>query len=193
MAKFEQPTTGVMVLDGLLEPADLRVLVDVVDSATLADQRLGRAGDARTRRRGEVRSASVAALLWARLAPVLPAPVDWFTATDRPRLEPEIDRWRWDGCNEFTRCYEYGVGDEFRAHVDESWRAGAFRRSLLTVLVYLPPGERCEGGETVVDGHAIEPVAGRVAVFDHRLRHAGQPVLAGRKVVLRNDVIGSGR
>lgn len=178
-----------MVIDDLLTDEDQSTLVAVLDGAELSAQELGRSSRSRTRRRGESRAPEVPQLLWGLLEPLLPPPAEWFPADRRPRLEPDITQWRWAGCNDFTRFYEYGPGDEFRPHFDESWRATPNRRSLLTVLVYLPTGEPCEGGETVVEGHAIAPRPGRIAVFDHRLVHAGQPVLAGRKLVLRNDVI----
>lgn len=183
------PDAGVMVIDDLLTDEDQSFLIAVLDDAELSAQELGRSSRSRTRRRGESRSPEVPELLWGRLQPLLPPPRDWFPADRSPRLEPDIGHWRWAGCNDLTRFYDYGLGDEFRPHFDESWRAAANRRSLLTVLVYLPTGEPCEGGETVVEGRAIVPRPGRVAVFDHRLVHAGQPVLAGRKLVLRNDVI----
>jgi len=191
LVMIERPAAGVMVIDALLTDEDQSNLVAVLEGAELSAQELGRSSRSRTRRRGDGRSPKVPQLLWARLEPILPPPTEWFPPDRRPRLEPDIAHWRWSGCNVFTRFYDYGLADEFRPHFDESWRAAPDRRSLLTVLVYLPTGERCEGGETVVEGHAIAPHPGRVAVFDHRLIHAGQPVLAGRKLVLRNDVIAS--
>ncbi len=190
MAIVERPDAGIMVIDGLLSDDDQEQLLAVVDSAELTAQALGRSSGSRTRRRGESRSPEVPRILWSRLESLLPPVREWYPdSRPRPKLEPELDKWRWSGCNDFTRFYDYGPGDEFRPHFDESWRASPQRRSLLTVLVYLPTGESCDGGETVVEGHAIEPRTGRIAVFDHRLVHSGQPVLAGRKLVLRNDVI----
>lgn len=189
VAVLDRPTPGILTIDGALTQADLRDLAAVVESADLTAQNLGQPSRTRTRRRGDIRSPAVPLLLWRLLQPYLGDPVDWYPSKRPPQLEPPIDEWAWSGCNDLTRFYEYGPGDEFRPHTDESWRATATRRSLLTVLVYLPTGEPCEGGETVVDGYAIAPAHGRVALFDHRLVHAGQPVLAGQKLVLRNDVI----
>jgi hypothetical protein len=190
MPIFERPDAGILVIDELLSDDDQAQLLAVVDSADLTAQALGQSSGSRTRRRGESRSPDVPRILWSRLGSHLPPVPDWYPASrPRPKLEPDLDQWRWSGCNDFTRFYDYGPGDEFRPHFDESWRASPRRRSLLTVLVYLPTGESCEGGETVVEGHGVEPLPGRIAVFDHRLVHAGQPVLAGRKLVLRNDVI----
>jgi hypothetical protein len=192
MAVVERPDEGIMVVDGLLTGVDEARLVGVLDTVEVRPQELGRSSRVRTRRRGESRSALVPELLWGRIGPLLPAPAAWFPAgptRTRPSLEPDVRHWRWSGCSPLTRLYEYGPGDEFRPHVDEPWRAGPQRRSLLTVLVYLPTGEPCRGGETVVEGRAIAPLPGRVVVFDHRLVHAGQPVEAGRKLVLRNDVV----
>ena len=35
----------------------------------------------------------------------------------------------------------------------------------------------------------VVPRAGRVAVFQHKLRHEGRPVLSGIKYAMRSDVI----
>ena len=69
------------------------------------------------------------------------------------------------------------------------WTPDANTRSVLTVLVYLPSSE-CVGGETRLDpDQLIEPMAWRIAVFDHAVLHEGSPVERGQKQVLRNDVI----
>jgi hypothetical protein len=66
-------------------------------------------------------------------------------------------------------------------------------------MVYLN-GE-CDGGETVIhfqgdgltfpDGAQlrVKPERGKALVFYHYLLHEGAPVLAGRKYVLRTDVM----
>lgn len=121
MSTVERPDPGIIVIDGLLTKEDQAALLAVLDSATLLAQELGRSSRTRTRRRGESRSPDVPRLLWARLEPLLPPPSAWYPA-DRPapRLEPAVDHWRWSGCNDFSRFYDYGLGDEFRPHFDES-------------------------------------------------------------------------
>jgi len=49
--------------------------------------------------------------------------------------------------------------------------------------------DNCQGGETVVEGEVVAPGEGRVAVFEHGLRHEGRPVVRGTKTLLRNDVL----
>jgi hypothetical protein len=53
--------------------------------------------------------------------------------------------------------------------------------------VYLNEG--FEGGETIVDQTRIEPRQGLALFFGHRILHKGMPVIAGRKYVLRTDVM----
>ncbi len=81
------------------------------------------------------------------------------------------------------------MGGSFSSHEDEPWAPDESRRSLLTVLVYLPTEEACIGGETVIDGEVVPVEPGRIVVFDHGLLHEGKPVERGRKLVLRNDVV----
>ena len=66
-------------------------------------------------------------------------------------------------------------------------------------MVYL--GGECEGGDTVIyiqddgltlpEGTAVrvKPETGKALVFFHYLLHEGTPVTAGRKYVLRTDVM----
>ena len=95
------------------------------------------------------------------------------------------------GLNERLRFYRYEVGERFAAHYDASFeRPGAPGiRSLFSVLVYLNGG--CEGGEThfFEQGHRIVPEAGLAVAFVHHQRHASLPVRAGRKYVLRSDLM----
>jgi predicted 2-oxoglutarate/Fe(II)-dependent dioxygenase YbiX len=124
-----------------------------------------------------------AARLWERARPLVPSPYLGAEAT---------------GLNERFRFYRYDPGHTFRPHYD-----GAFarndERSQLTFMVYLS-GD-CEGGETVIyfsddgltlpDGARVrvKPETGKALVFFHYLLHEGAPVTAGRKYVLRTDVM----
>jgi predicted 2-oxoglutarate/Fe(II)-dependent dioxygenase YbiX len=90
-----------------------------------------------------------------------------------------------------TDCRSGGSkGDRFAPHVDEAFRPAAMKRTFLTLLLYLPTGEPCLGGETVVDGEVVSVTPGRTVLFDHRLVHEGRPVEDGVKIVLRNDIVG---
>jgi hypothetical protein len=46
-----------------------------------------------------------------------------------------------------------------------------------------------EGGETSFEDATIVPATGKALFFVHQLRHKGQPVIRGRKYVLRTDVM----
>lgn len=121
--------------------------------------------------------------LWARAKPFVPSPYRGHEAT---------------GLNERFRFYRYDEGHTFRPHIDGHF-ARNDERSQLTFMVYLS-GD-CEGGETVIyfsddglthtDGAAlrVRPETGKALVFYHYLLHEGAPVTAGRKYVLRTDVM----
>jgi predicted 2-oxoglutarate/Fe(II)-dependent dioxygenase YbiX len=124
-----------------------------------------------------------AAKLWARAKPLMPSPFRGVEAT---------------GLNERFRFYRYDPGQTFRPHTDGCF-ARNDERSQLTFMVYLS-GD-CEGGETVIyfsddgltlsDGTElrVKPETGKALVFYHYLLHEGAPVTAGRKYVLRTDVM----
>lgn len=124
-----------------------------------------------------------ARLLWERAAPLIPSPFDGYAAT---------------GLNERFRFYRYDVGQTFRRHFD-GYFARDEERGRLTFMIYLNGG--CAGGETVIyfrgDGEThrdsdelrVTPEAGKALVFRHELLHEGAPVIAGRKYVMRTDVM----
>ncbi|MCE9565884.1 MAG: 2OG-Fe(II) oxygenase [Planctomycetes bacterium] len=124
-----------------------------------------------------------AAKLWERVKTWIPSPYLGHEAT---RL------------NERFRFYRYDPGQTFRPHTDGHY-ARDEERSQLTFMVYLS-GE-CEGGDTAIyiqdDGLTlpygtdirVKPETGKALIFFHYLLHEGTPVTAGRKYVLRTDVM----
>ena len=58
---------------------------------------------------------------------------------------------------------------------------------LLTFMVYL--NDEFEGGETTIEKLDVQPEKGLALLFFHHVRHKGQPVVRGRKYVLRTDVM----
>jgi predicted 2-oxoglutarate/Fe(II)-dependent dioxygenase YbiX len=138
-----------------------------------------------------------AAELWERARPLIPSPFPTASPPHRPEPE-EVAGYPAVGLNERFRFYRYDPGQTFRPHTDGHF-ARNDERSQLTFMVYLN-GE-CGGGETVVhfqnDGLTrpdwwelrVKPEAGKALVFYHYLLHEGAPVTAGRKYVLRTDVM----
>lgn len=120
----------------------------------------------------------LAARLWERLAPHFAMPYSG--------LKPV-------GLNERFRFYRYDPGQRFAPHFDGSFRRENGEESRVTLILYL--NEDCEGGETRIevpvleDPLAVRPRMGRALLFVHRLLHEGAPVTAGRKYVLRTDVM----
>ena len=113
---------------------------------------------------------ALAAMLWTRLASVVPP------------------ARRAVGLNERFRGYRYDVGQKFAAHLDGTVALPG-RHSELTVLVYL--NEDCEGGQTrfVQWNVAVRPRRGLALLFQHDVFHEGCEVRGGRKYVLRSDVM----
>jgi len=91
------------------------------------------------------------------------------------------------GLNELFRFYKYESGQRFKKHRDGSFIRNDREFSCFTLLIYL--NDNFTGGETTFDQHTIKPAAGRAVVFLHELKHAGEPVTAGSKYVLRTDVM----
>lgn len=91
------------------------------------------------------------------------------------------------GLNERFRFYRYEPGQRFKEHSDAPFRRDNGEESRLTVLVYL--NDDCTGGETAFGDYAVTPRLGASLVFRHELLHEGRPVAAGKKYVLRSDVM----
>ena len=102
---------------------------------------------------------------------------------------PNIDDWKPYGLNERLRYYRYKDGQQFKAHLDGSFKRGEGDLSLVTMLIYL--NEEFEGGETtfVLDFTQVKPKTGMVLLFDHKILHSGMPVINGVKYVLRTDIM----
>jgi predicted 2-oxoglutarate/Fe(II)-dependent dioxygenase YbiX len=104
-----------------------------------------------------------------------------------PHLPAEIDGWRPCGFNERLRFYRYSHQQFFKWHQDGTFRRSETEESFLTFIIYL--NDDYEGGATEFGWETIEPKAGSVVVFPHRLRHQGAKVRSGKKYVLRTDVM----
>jgi hypothetical protein len=113
-------------------------------------------------------------------------------------LAPRFQRvWVPIGLNERLRLYRYNVGQQFEWHRDGYFRRSNDEWSLFTFMVYLNDG--FEGGATsfsvdeigvAPDGMLrITPAKGMALLFHHPVVHRGDPVTAGRKYVLRTDIM----
>ena len=91
------------------------------------------------------------------------------------------------GLNERLRFYKYHPGQEFKEHMDGRYRRNQYESSLLTLLIYL--NGDFKGGETKFRDVTVVPETGLALVFQHKVLHAGMPVLEGIKYVLRSDVM----
>ena len=115
-----------------------------------------------------------------------------------PHLTPRFqNKWTPVGLNERLRLYRYDVGQQFDWHHDGYFQRPNGERSFFTFMVYL--NDDFDGGATSFsdDGFGfstggmirITPAKGMALLFHHPIRHRGDPVLRGRKYVLRTDVM----
>jgi prolyl 4-hydroxylase len=127
----------------------------------------------------------LAAEMFARARPFLPDPLDGRVLV---------------GFNERWRFYRYGPGQAFKPHRDGSYaRVLELQESRLTFMIYL--NNHTAGGETRFFAGleeaffvrrpylSVTPREGTALVFVHRTWHEGAEVTAGRKYVLRTDVM----
>ena len=110
-----------------------------------------------------------------------------FWLRSRERIPQIVDGHQTIGISERFRFYRYDKGQFFGRHPDGPTRRHNGERSRLTFIVYL--NDNFEGGETIFDNVTIEPQTGMALIFIHGLMHEGAEVLAGRKYVLRTDVM----
>lgn len=92
------------------------------------------------------------------------------------------------------RFYKYEPGQKFKRHRDGNvLEEGGI--ALVTVLVYLNTVDPYDGGFTNMCDRMLEnpvlvqPLEGRVLMFDHSLMHSGDELKNGVKYVLRTDLI----
>ncbi len=117
---------------------------------------------------------TVAAGLWSRIKEYIPR---------------QMHEWSAHGLNERFRLYRYLTGQKFAPHYDGAFVRNDDEVSMLTVLFYLD--DEMEGGATdLIDFEVVvRPKRGRLLFFQHHTLHEGCEVLAGRKCVLRTDVM----
>ncbi len=90
--------------------------------------------------------------------------------------------------NECIRFYRYDIGQRFNRHIDGSYQTpNAQEKSRMSFIVYL--NDNFEGGQTTFDNYTVTPKIGSALIFMHGERHKGEAVTAGRKYVMRSDVM----
>ncbi len=105
----------------------------------------------------------------------------------RPFIVSNFENRTAIGLNELFRFYKYEPGQRFKRHRDGSYVRNETEASYYTLMIYLNHG--FEGGETTFEEHTIVPKKGQALVFEHSLRHAGEPIISGLKYVLRTDIM----
>lgn len=108
----------------------------------------------------------------------------------RPHLPERMGELRLLRLNERLRFYRYRAGQRFSPHMDHWYRPSDDEITLHTVLAYFNEG--FEGGETRFQEQVEEtviPRPGRVAIFQHKVRHEGCEVTLGIKYAMRTDVV----
>ncbi|MEY4564040.1 MAG: hypothetical protein RLZZ618_3317 [Pseudomonadota bacterium] len=128
--------------------------------------------DARNNDRIILDNPALAALLFERAFPELPA---------------DIKGWTVSGFNERFRYYRYEKQQQFTWHQDGAVRLDSGEESFLTFMIYL--NDQFDGGHTEFGWESVRPVEGMALVFPHHLRHQGSVVTGGVKYVLRTDVL----
>lgn len=94
------------------------------------------------------------------------------------------------GINERLRCYEYLPGQRFAPHPDGAFVRNDSEQSFYTYIIYL--NEDFKGGETtfIVEPEiVIKPETGKGLFFQHPIIHEGVEVTAGKKYVVRTDLM----
>jgi prolyl 4-hydroxylase len=108
----------------------------------------------------------------------------------RPHLPDSMGPLRLVGLNSRLRFYRYQPGQRFLPHMDHWYLPSATQVTLHTVLAYF--NDDFEGGETRFYEQVTEtvvPQAGSIAIFQHKIRHEGCPVVRGAKYAMRSDVV----
>lgn len=155
--------------DGYVELAESRGFEDAPINTALGPQIQK---DVRNNTRVIIDDLDRATELWSRITDYIPR---------------RLGSWTASGVNERFRFYRYDVGQQFNWHYDGYFERDNGERSQLTFMVYL--NSEFEGGETTLERLDIKPEKGLALFFVHQIRHKGQPVIKGRKYVLRTDVM----
>ena len=200
-----------VTLRGVLTPAECRAVVEATErrgyGAALLNVGGGRevySPDHRDSARVIVDSPEFADALFARVAHALPPTLESGTRGHGNGGGGAV--WRLVGLNERLRFLRYDAGQKFGAHYDGAFERGpesgslSGNRTFVTLLLYLNEGYEgafttfCDagdggGGGALERALAVAPAEGLVLMHDHKILHEVPPLVAGRKYVLRTDVL----
>lgn len=139
-----------------------------------------------------------------RLVVDSPALADYLFQTIRAVLPPQLPAdapdgqpWQLKQLNTRLRFCRYAAGQYFHRHLDGVYHQSATVKSRLTFMIYLNDATEFQGGRTLFyrskDDPEVwaeyTPVQGDLIVFDHRIWHEGEELVAGEKFVLRSDIL----
>ena len=181
---------GAFTLDNIFSLAECSAMIEQSEQIGFAPATVSIAGSAqampgvRNNDRIKLNDPTLAATLWQRLEPLIPA---------------ELEDWQALRLNEQFAVYRYDPGQRFKRHQDGVVTTETGEESRFTVLIYL--NNDCDGGETIFSDvdrtgsqirfieASVKPRPGMALVFQHELWHEGAAVTRGRKYVLRTDVL----
>jgi hypothetical protein len=186
MTKEELDPGKVVVIHDFLSSEECVVLIRrseglIYEPGTVADVVIE---DVRNNERVLVDDVTLAAALFSRAEPFVPA---------------NIEEYGLVGFNERWRFYRYQPGQTFKPHRDGSYmRMKSWEESQMTFMIYLNEG--MTGGETRFFADmeqaflqrpylSVKPKEGMALIFLHSIWHEGAVVHSGQKYVLRTDVM----
>ncbi|HEY0065447.1 MAG TPA: 2OG-Fe(II) oxygenase [Telluria sp.] len=169
---------GVITIENFLSAAECKRFIANGEAIGYVPSEVNLPGG--SRRAAEIRNndrvifddAALAAWLFARARPLLPANIAGGTV---------------HAFNERMRFYRYGPDEYFKWHRDGMFSPSSQLTSLLTFMIYLNDG--FEGGDTEFKTGVVKPEAGMGLIFPHHLLHLGAVITSGTKYVLRTDVM----
>ncbi|MDY3562936.1 2OG-Fe(II) oxygenase [Gemmata sp. JC673] len=188
--EFLAERDDLFVIHDFFSPDECDYYITMTESAGYGDAPITTTGgpvmrkDIRNNDRVMIDDAGIAQSVWERLRPFVP---------DR------VQFWQPVGLNERWRFYRYDPGQQFDWHFDGAYERSPIERSAFTLMIYLNGGVaggatefnlRSHGGTRSDDPIVrVQPEAGKVLVFPHRIYHRGAPVADGRKYVMRSDIM----
>ncbi|MBI1889852.1 MAG: 2OG-Fe(II) oxygenase [Burkholderiales bacterium] len=182
-----------LVIPGFLTHQECKEMIAKAETAQFSSAATDYPPSYRNNERLVVDDESLARRLFERLQGRMPQSLASLAAADGAV-------WQMEAINERIRFCRYCEGQEFNVHQDGVHYRGPNRQSKLTFMIYLTDGGEFSGGDTVfyAAGPGIDtppeigrvrPRAGSLIIFDHEIWHAGAPVTAGVKHIMRSDLI----